>query len=57
MRLLSLLTLTSLLGPASAAHAHAGDEIYPFLGPDQGGHSVACPVRRPIPKTSVNQGG
>ena len=29
--LLSLLTLTSLLGPAPAAFAHAGDEIYPFL--------------------------
>ena len=30
-RLISLLTLTSLLGPAPAAHAHVGDEIYPFL--------------------------
>ena len=29
--LISLLTLTSLLGPAPTAHAHAGDEIYPFL--------------------------
>ena len=30
-RLISLLALTSLLGPAPAAFAHAGDEIYPFL--------------------------
>ena len=28
--LITLLTLTSLLGPAPAAHAHVGDEIYPF---------------------------
>ena len=30
-RLISVLTLTSLLGPAPAAFAHVGDEIYPLL--------------------------
>ena len=29
-RLISLLTLTSLLGSGPAAHAHVGDQIYPF---------------------------
>ncbi len=30
-RLISLLTLAAFLGLAPAAHAHVGDEIYPFL--------------------------
>ena len=29
--LVALLTLVPLLGLAGAAHAHAGDQIYPFL--------------------------
>ena len=30
IRLISLLALTSLLGPGPAAHAHIGDEVYFF---------------------------
>ena len=29
-RIISLLTLVAILGPATVAHAHVGDEIYPF---------------------------